>query len=393
MSASASSVASCELKTNHQNTDSKDLIKVKLKKPKSWNWELSTSKSSSSIQFPEIQLYDHKNNFLASANDADLVLGNNTTNSVSTNLKKANVVTPIENISPRSESTKRKHYPVNKDVREFIDELTTQMNRNGYECLINSQNNRNQSKGNEFSNKFFGTNVNGIDFSDVKNILQTRPQTAPNDHNDINIQNKNTIAIKKSKSTTAVLSLQAFDSKKGENIKKKYRRTYSTSSSMRFSSSILERLSVNQLCSSSSTDTQSNCTDTKKQELSLEEDDSSAYKTPKYVLRSSHAGTLVVYKDSFLTHGKLRRRTNNDVSLTQDDTALQNNNGHSNKRQRVKMMQRRKDKLDKNTQNERNDILSSESDVNMLKETQRSELRRIRKSQPNEIASSTNIGE
>lgn len=378
MSASASSSASCKLKTNQQNVENKDLIKVKLKKPKSWNWELSTSKSSSSIQFPEIQLYDHKDNFLASANDANLILGN---------------MTP-------SHSSRRKHYPVNNDIRELLDELTTQMNRTGYKCLIKSQNIKDQSNGNECANKMFDYNtkikssvpmpkrsyVDGIDISAVNNFTQVtkRPQTELDDHIHINLPNKNIVAIKKSKSTTAVVNNTIFESKEGENNKKKYHRTYSKNSSMRFSSSILERLSVNKQCSSSSTDTQSNYND-KKQDLSLQDEDSIVYKPPKYELRSSHAGTLVVCKDSFI--GQLRHRKNTtvnknyDISLTQespidlkfintdDITILKNNKDHSHNRQRGKM-QRRKEECDKNVQNERNGILSSfsssESDVNEI---------------------------
>lgn len=385
MSASSSSSAACDFKKNHQNVE--NLIKVKLKKPKSWNWELCTSKSSSSIQFPEIQLYDHKNNFLASANDANLVISNNITNSVPKNLTKGNLrPTKLENISPRTESTNRKHYPINKDVREFIDELTTQINRNGYECLLKSQNNKDHTIRNDFTNvtssipMSIKPYVHGIDISDGKNFLQItkRPQTEPNDHIDINIKKKNVVAIKKSKSTTAVVNMQTVDPKKGENIKKKYRRTYSANSSMRFSSSILERLSVNKQCSSSSTDTQSNYAD-KIPELSQDEG-SSEYKPPNYVLRSSHAGTLVVCKDSFLSHGKLRRRTNT------------NNKEHLHNRQREKK-QRRKDQLENILQNERNDVLPFQSDVNTLKATQRREIRRILNLHPKELDSLTKSGE
>lgn len=415
MSASASSAS--KSKTHHQNVEHKNFIKVKLKKPKSWNWELSTSKSSASIQFPEIQLYDHKNNFLASANDANLVFGNNTT--VSTNLSKANVTTPtlVEKISPRSESTKRKHYPVSNDIREFIDELKTQMNRNGYECLIQSQNN-DQSKGNGFTNRTFDnkTNVtskvpmpnisyiNVIDISNVKNCmhLMKTPQTESDDHNyhnDINTQNKNVLTIKKSKSTTAVGNTQTFDSKKVEN-KKKYRRTCSANSSMRFSSSILERLSMNKQCSSSSTDTLSNYADNN-QDLTLQDEDFSEYKPPKYMLRSSHAGTLVVCKDSFLSHGKSRRRKTAsvkdcNVSLIQesiekfnnaDDTTIQKSSKEpSHERQRGKM-QRTKEILD---------VLSScsstQSDI-MQREIQKRDVRRTRKLLPTEMVPSTNTGE
>ncbi|XP_041566799.1 uncharacterized protein LOC108137334 isoform X2 [Drosophila elegans] len=44
-----------------------NLLSLKLKKPSHWNWELSTSRSCSNIALPRILLYDHSGNLLVNA--------------------------------------------------------------------------------------------------------------------------------------------------------------------------------------------------------------------------------------------------------------------------------------------------------------------------------------
>ncbi|XP_017012996.2 zinc finger CCCH domain-containing protein 13 [Drosophila takahashii] len=44
-----------------------NLLSLKLKKPNHWNWELSTSRSCSNIALPRILLYDHSGNLLVDA--------------------------------------------------------------------------------------------------------------------------------------------------------------------------------------------------------------------------------------------------------------------------------------------------------------------------------------
>lgn len=58
---------------SHQS-DTNNILKLKLKKPKSWNWELSTSKSSAHIDFPRVLLYDKNDRLLADVEEANFIV-------------------------------------------------------------------------------------------------------------------------------------------------------------------------------------------------------------------------------------------------------------------------------------------------------------------------------
>ncbi|KAJ6639979.1 hypothetical protein Bhyg_12727, partial [Pseudolycoriella hygida] len=118
--------------------------------------------------------------------------------------------------------------------------------------------------------------------------------------------NRSNFLLKKSKSSMAVVS---GGGDRPRNEKKKYRRTHSTNS-LRFSSSILERISEFK-CRSSSTESE-------------EIGNQGAHSTenvptkPRYFLRTSQAGTLVVCDDSF-KNKKIRRRPRSYSKINEND--------------------------------------------------------------------------
>ncbi len=130
------------------------------------------------------------------------------------------------------------------------------------------------------------TTVNGADIFE-NNVYLTGSQTT---------LNQNNFLLKKSKSSMEVIS-RGGDIQRNE--KKKYRRAHSTNS-LRFSSSILERISEFK-CRSSSTESEDigNQGSNSTEHTSLTK--------PRYFLRTSQAGTLLICNESF-KNKKIRRR-------------------------------------------------------------------------------------
>lgn len=138
--------------------------------------------------------------------------------------------------------------------------------------------------------------VNGTDIF-KNNVYLTGNQTT------LNGINRNNFLLKKSKSSMEVVSGGA-DVQRNE--KKKYRRAHSTS--LRFSSSILERISEFK-CRSSSTESEP---------FENQDNDSTENPSTKYFLRTSQAGTLVICNESF-KNKKIRRRPKSYRKINEND--------------------------------------------------------------------------
>lgn len=139
--------------------------------------------------------------------------------------------------------------------------------------------------------------VNGADIFQ-NNVYLTGNQTT---------SNRNNFLLKKSKSSMEVVS-RGLDGQRNE--KKKYRRAHSTNS-LRFSSSILERISEFK-CRSSSTDSE----DTGHPDSNNATEPIST--KPRYFLRTSQAGTIVVCNESF-KNKKIRRRPRSYSKINEND--------------------------------------------------------------------------
>lgn len=138
--------------------------------------------------------------------------------------------------------------------------------------------------------------VNGADIFQ-NNVYLTGNQTT---------LNRNNFLLKKSKSSMEVVS-RGGDIQRNE--KKKYRRAHSTNS-LRFSSSILERISEFKRRSSS----------TDSEEIGYQGSNSTEHTStkPRYFLRTSQAGTIVVCNESF-KNKKIRRRPRSYSKIKEND--------------------------------------------------------------------------
>lgn len=130
--------------------------------------------------------------------------------------------------------------------------------------------------------------INGTNGIFKNNVYLTGNQTT---------LNRNNFLLKKSKSSMEVVSKGSDNPHRNE--KKKYRRAHSTNS-LRFSSSILERISEFK-CRSSSTESE---------DVGQSGMNSPGHNVtkPKYFLRTSQAGTLLICNESFNKNKRIRRR-------------------------------------------------------------------------------------
>lgn len=386
--------------TNSQDDDEEDakqILKLKIKKPKAWNWELSTSKSSSSINFPKILLYDHKNKLLAEANESDMIVNNKTASPIlsrsstkhSSATKSSQSFSGAHNLRTKHSASKSNNI---HEMQNFLNEITSQLTNNGYDCKVSTSRHSSEKiksppllrydSGNvkntteDIDTKQITTLKRRKSISDLKpatvvqssirsaadeipiyvysekgplqrdlnakefqktltksyarsatcNLEQIKdkciPRIAPATEEKTvkNIQKSNKVdatapiakelnrnfALTKSKSALTVLPQSGHMDTTV--TKKKYRRTNSTNSSLRFSSSILERLSeIKRRSSSSDSEQFASETTAVLSNIIPDGEKEDEYVPPKYILRTSQAGTLVVCKDSF-RHKKARRR-------------------------------------------------------------------------------------
>lgn len=351
----------------HNHHQHKDLVNLKLRKPQAWNWELTTSKSSSSINFPRIRLFDHHNRLLAEADEADKVLGN--------------VPRTAPRHGPTEHSGKTAAQPNSAskrsrtaDLSDFIDALRQQMTAGGYECKVVTRQRKSSER--PATKKAFDVVDNGNDGAeDIDAEAETKPITvtlpAPlrlqSDHshhsmmtmasrkprsrssssrtvvvppqqqqqpatmNDDSaarttgqgIKSAN-FSLQKSRSSAAVMASGMRTTEAATqpppppavlSTKKK-----AAAGSLRFSPSILERLSDMKRRTSTSSSESSTSTPptvnatTPPGPIALS---GQSYTPPRYELRSCPAGTLVVRCDSYETNansannsraGQMRRR-------------------------------------------------------------------------------------
>lgn len=357
----------------------KKMINLKLKKPKAWNWELSTSKSSSSINFPKIRLYDHRNNLLATASESDAVISNAPSSLSKSTSKSSSVRSTRSNDAARkSPSLMHKRH----EMQDFLNEITTQLNGRGYDCKVTNRSDerswtrklattaddlRPTDECNQTSlRKSISTEVvaaatttttspspvfvvysekgllqrdqNAKEFNRTKaksyqrsatcNFEQVKQRISPSRITTQNAPSKKdssyerggaakqqNFSMTKSKSAMDVVRENQNGKLDG---KKKYRRTHSTSSSLRFSKSILERFSM--LKRDAHTDSSSSSSSTQSDNL-MEQTPGDGEKQSKYMLRTCPAGTLVVCKDSFLSYRGGRRRPRANKAAVHEEEA------------------------------------------------------------------------
>ncbi|XP_023301005.2 uncharacterized protein LOC111683186 [Lucilia cuprina] len=272
----------CENYDYDDNDEFANILSLKLRKPKHWKWELSTSKSCSNIALPRILLYDHKGQLLVDAQDDNESV-----------YKQEDFEKP-----KRDKSKKRSHQ--SKQERSATTNLTHSIRKalekefNGLqiqEATPSPEPYANMSNSSHRSRKAIDFNTTDLpDYSLSRRSSSLRGVR-------FNIENDDDQAYYTSQipeflptppSTTTPTS-----SSSGPRGKRKYRRSQSSGRSSAHSESILERFSY------------------QKGRFSSPEyaEEKEVQHGPRYFLRTSKAGTLVVQEDSFSQHPRRRRRT------------------------------------------------------------------------------------
>lgn len=273
--------------TCSEKSDLSKLVRLSLNKPKEWNWELSTSKSSPHIAFPVIQLYDsHTGNLLVEADDDDCVYQGNE------KLEKQIIKGVSVPVRPRShtihESLREKRkleVPLTRSqsgsskrslmecVEDQVNSLVEQLSDQGIKCNIRS---RSVSRARSTSRSIIPEEPIEEEPKPTSQLLRI-----PN-------------SLSKSRSATEIM-----------NRPKKYSRS---SSSVRFTTSFLQRVSE---CRDGDSSSDS--------ELDAHQ--------KRYFYRSSKAGTLLLCEENFNDNKKRNRRSRNlDSSVLPYDDATQTNN-------------------------------------------------------------------
>lgn len=352
----------------HSYNDYSNILKLSLRKPAKCNWELTTSKSSPNIFLPKIQLYDNKGRLLAQTNKADQVFkgGDNSTNenfntktklrddiinkNIYDRLSNSNNSSSIYNDNnsikidhsrskswqecvpmnyKKSERPARRTMSTNMSETNYVPgydrrgneyksrrRSNTELNRlSNFDTLnrtltdINFDNPKSPSRSRNISNEKIFEDVemnyskgrfNKIPVSEygAGGLSQNRRGNSDNRLLECGIdQNTKNFSISKSKSALEIPKHNSLSSLKDRG-RKEYHRVHS-SNSLKFSSSILERKSATN-CHSSSSESG----DKKKSSKPKEDDDDDK---PKYTLRTSKAGTIIVCEESFRNR-RVRRR-------------------------------------------------------------------------------------
>lgn len=247
-----------------------NLLSLKLKKPPHWNWELSTSRSCSNIALPRILLYDHAGNLLVDASglreetyrsgDSPRRRKRSATSNLERNFHGLHIAeaTPTPTITPTPSSSRESGGNRRKTHGSCIDFSTHEL-----------PNWEPASSGSRRS-----SSLRGVRFQEAEaeeEVLPVYP-TPP---------------------STSTLN----SSSSGPREKRRYRRSHS---------SILERFSLSKGRHSSP-------------EFAQEEE---VVKAPRYYLRTSKAGTLVIREESFSSQ-RLRHRRRRPPKHSSSENILQ----------------------------------------------------------------------
>lgn len=271
--------------------DSSNLVKLSLNKPKEWNWELSTSKSSPHIAFPVIQLYDSvTGNLLVEANEDDSVYQGN--EKLERQVIKG-VSVPVTKVRPRSNTI----HDSLRERRKLEVPLARSKSGSSKKSLLEAIEDEVVSK---FIEQGIKCNVRSRSVSKARSIIHEEPVEEEPKKEEVPSRDFLRIpsALNKSKSAAEIPSAS-----RGK--QKKYSRS---SSSVRFTTSFLQRVSECRDDSSSASDSE------------LMDDE----RQRRYFYRSSKAGTLLLCEESF-NHkkGNRNRRSrnldddNNDATQTE----------------------------------------------------------------------------
>lgn len=257
-----------------------NLLRLQLRKPNHWNWELSTSRSCSNIALPRILLYDHTGALLLDADgyseqayrpsSAQDCRRKHAASSLGRSLQQARLAGKLNGLSINEASASDTHTPVHSPTRQQL----------AGSCIDFSTHELPDWQPHEVDSSRRSSSLRG-----VRLVVEDQPQaSAP-----APTQRAQESAYPTPPSTST-LTTTANSSSSGPREKRRYRRSHSSGQH-----SILERFSMTRGRHSSPEYAQ---------EQTLEH-------RPRYYLRSSKAGTLVIQDDSFSRVRQRRRRQRN----------------------------------------------------------------------------------
>ncbi|XP_017479403.1 PREDICTED: uncharacterized protein LOC108368944 [Rhagoletis zephyria] len=299
-----------------------NVLSLQLRKPKHWRWELSTARSCANIALPRILLYDHKGQLLVDANSQLEQCYKQPQNVQPRNEMRRNSMQPASATQPRARKRANKAATTNlaQSIRKALDrqfsglqiQEATPSPACTHTCSAATTPTTEQNSTLSSTIDFY-TN----DLPDYK--LQRRANSLKgvrfkvNDDANVNcdaIANKsihnsfNLADLPTPPSTITTTTTPTNSSSSGPREKRRYRRSHSSGRSPATSESILERFSFNKGRFSSP-------------EFAEEHE---VYHAPRYFLRTSKAGTLVVQHESFSRYRRRRRLRNSSTENGQSTT-------------------------------------------------------------------------
>ncbi|KAM8718679.1 hypothetical protein ACLKA7_001398 [Drosophila subpalustris] len=283
------SVSEHEDQEHEQYDPLANLLSLQLRKPARWNLELNTSRSCSNIALPRILLYDHKGTLILEANGKDeqtyrpSTVSNRRKPATPANLTDSSHQAPLLNefnglCIEETDPSSGRLTPVSSQKRQ---QLTGS-------CIEFSTHELPDWQAIDAISSRRSSSLRGVRFEDQEQRLEQE-------------QSQQRLLGNSTPPFTSTLTMTANSSTSGTQEKRRYRRSQSSGHH-----SILERLSMSRGRFSSPEYVQ---------EQTLEHG-------PKYFLRSSKAGTLVIKDESFSRVRQRRRRcrdsSNENVLIQQD---------------------------------------------------------------------------
>ncbi|XP_053950221.1 probable serine/threonine-protein kinase nek3 [Anastrepha ludens] len=317
------------------NNELANVLSLQLRKPKHWRWELSTSRSSANIALPRILLYDHKGQLLVDADSQSeqcysgpkVESSRKVTRRKSTQLMTDDVQPRTRKRASKAATSNLAHTIKQALDRQFsglqIQEATpSPVPSNNCSTATTTTPTTERSTALSSAIDFYtnelpdyklqrrANSLKGVRFKvndelEINNDIATMKDT----HNSFNLAN---LPTPPSTITTSTTNTPTHSSSSGPREKRRYRRSHSSGRSPATSESILERFSFNKGRFSSP-------------EYAEEHE---VYHAPRYFLRTSKAGTLIVQEESFSRYRRRRRPRNSSTENIQSSkSSLKSDSG------------------------------------------------------------------
>lgn len=278
-----------------------NLLSLQLRKPAHWNWELSTSRSCSNIALPRILLYDHKGQLLvdASGESEQTYRPNPARQQPDRRRKRAATANLAQSLQQAQRLPSEFHgLQIGEATPSPTRTPTSQLEKQLTGSCIDFSTHELpdwQPRGSSASSRR-SSSLRGVRFEDQRSL-----ELEPEQEQEPLRQQKQQELSYPTPPSTSTLTTTANSSSSGPREKRRYRRSHSSGQR-----SILERFSMSRGRHSSPEYVQ---------EEQLEH-------APRYFLRTSKAGTLVIKDESFSRVRQRRRRvrhsSSENVLLSQD---------------------------------------------------------------------------